>query len=248
MVVLVRALVLVLLAGCGRIGFDAPGGDEPGLDAASDVGTTDLMVGLRMWIPIESGATPLRDVIGGRDPTCTPCPATTSEARGVVLPLVTDCLEFVDAPELAAQEFSLALWFLYAGSSSGSVFGKAYDGANRPWNSWELWMRQSRSFEFKTTANNVYNASVVAPSIPRDEWHHAVAVMSAARKALYIDGQLISEEVSPAGPLVFDADPVRIGCDEDNGTLGQFFEGAVDDLRFYDRVLSPAEIGVLATP
>jgi hypothetical protein len=58
----------------------------------------------------------------------------------------------------------------------------------------------------------------------------------------YIDGVLIGSAPTPAGAGPYPAlDKYFLGY-----ALGTFWKGSVDDLRFYSRVLSAAEINTLA--
>ena len=82
-----------------------------------------------------------------------------------------------------------------------------------------------------------------------DMWHHVAAVMGQGADVteikLYVDGQLETNSTS-AGPqpvnTASDAD-VRIGVFLGND---RYFTGLIDDVRIYDRALSPTEIAVLA--
>ena len=73
--------------------------------------------------------------------------------------------------------------------------------------------------------------------IPIDlEWHHLAATYDGATAAWYGDGQLIgSEEVT-----VNTRDYVLMGKRSDNSN---FFPGAIDDVRVYNKVLTAEEIG-----
>jgi hypothetical protein len=74
-------------------------------------------------------------------------------------------------------------------------------------------------------------------------WHHVVAIKSADRLVLYVDGRRVAETAT------FDADdypldnsaPLRVG----NGMNGRW-NGRLDDVRIYQRRLNAAEIEALA--
>jgi LmbE family N-acetylglucosaminyl deacetylase len=94
-----------------------------------------------------------------------------------------------------------------------------------------------------------FSSSNIMP--PRGEWHHFAYVFRNApvsRVDHYVNGSLASSASSanaglnPATSVGF-----AIGClGLPNG--GQFFRGRLDDLRVYDRELSPAEIAALIPP
>lgn len=249
-----RALLpILLLAACGRVSFHpidrslVDGGGSNGDGGNID---TDVMLanGLRLWMTFD-GAAPI-DSISQQVAACSSCGMLTTGPRDGARQFssaASDCLTLWDDPNLTTPDFTLALWIYFTGPSSTSVFGKAQDGAGSPWNSWELWIRTNNlQVEFQTSANNTYNEDVIV-AFQRDVWVHVAATFTATSKALYFDGVEVGRE-DPTDPLVFGTDPVRIGCDIDSGTAGQYFEGALDDVRYYDRVLSPAEIQALAAP
>ena len=83
------------------------------------------------------------------------------------------------------------------------------------------------------------------------EWHHGVLVVTEGANLrvpstrLYVDGveDTVFSGSDNAYNLTADAD-VCIGCRADNKS--RFFPGSIDDVRIYERVLSPEEIAWLA--
>jgi hypothetical protein len=70
-------------------------------------------------------------------------------------------------------------------------------------------------------------------------WYHAVAVYEAGTHRLYLDGEQCDEVAHPL--TVHREQPMHIGR---KGTAEPyfFFRGAIDDVRIYDRALSPQEV------
>ena len=82
-------------------------------------------------------------------------------------------------------------------------------------------------------------------SINDGNWHHVAATWNLTRGAtqLYVDGILDTSGMAPSG--VRSAPPdIQIGHDP----TGAYFNGAIDDVRLFRRVLSGAEITALARP
>jgi len=89
--------------------------------------------------------------------------------------------------------------------------------------------------------------------ITDDEWHHVAAVIgegvTIAEVKLYLDGQDDTRANTDADPNVFDIVAnldVAIGRRSTNGD--RYFNGLLDEVRLYNRVLSPAEVARLMDP
>lgn len=87
---------------------------------------------------------------------------------------------------------------------------------------------------------------------PSGEWQNLTIVFNqaAGRMKVYVDG-FESGSVTPPATLLFNADPISIGARTPNITSLDYtlnFQGLIDDVRIYDRDISPNEIAMLATP
>ena len=96
------------------------------------------------------------------------------------------------------------------------------------------------------TGGNIAGTTVIND----DQWHHVAAVFSDDGSAnvedvkLYVDGfRETVGFVNPAPLQTLASDNVTIG----RSASGQYFEGLIDDVRIYDRVLTSSEIHELAT-
>ena len=78
-------------------------------------------------------------------------------------------------------------------------------------------------------------------NINDNQWHHIVAMYDGAQMRLYVDGKLDASQTA-SGSLNVSGSNVYIG-----GSPSQSFNGLIDDVRIYDRVLSDHEIDVLYT-
>ncbi|CAB1063807.1 hypothetical protein D1BOALGB6SA_8591, partial [Olavius sp. associated proteobacterium Delta 1] len=83
-----------------------------------------------------------------------------------------------------------------------------------------------------------------AGELPLNSWHHAVTTYSSADQTLkmYLDGRLDSVQTGIPSPSITTTDNLFIGRDSLNTTEGYFFQGALDDIRIYNRALSESEI------
>ncbi len=79
-------------------------------------------------------------------------------------------------------------------------------------------------------------------SLTDSVWHHVVVTRrDTDRVALYVDGELDGDGNSGTGPVL--AVPIVQFCG--NPMEGHYFSGKLDDVRFFNRVLSPEEARAL---
>lgn len=77
-------------------------------------------------------------------------------------------------------------------------------------------------------------------------WHHYAGRFDGTTAELFIDGELAASIDVPEGGYGEDGQNAFIAGELDNGTLTARYTGAMDDLRFYRRVLTDDEIQMLA--
>lgn len=112
---------------------------------------------------------------------------------------------------------------------------------------WTMAQYQGRLFCSTLPSGRVYSLEA-GPSTTYDQelapgWHHVAAVKQAGKLRLFVDGQAVAES-SPFDPANFDLtadEPLMIGAG-----AGDYFNGAMSDVRLYRRALDAAEIQRLA--
>jgi glucose/arabinose dehydrogenase/PKD repeat protein len=81
--------------------------------------------------------------------------------------------------------------------------------------------------------------------LPFDEWTHLAITFDGAQVRTYVNGNLVNTQALSA-TITARGNPMHIGAD---ASVAQFHRGMLDDLRIYDRVLTPAQIQHdMATP
>jgi len=126
----------------------------------------------------------------------------------------------------------------YAGNAALHILGDSTGGA---WIGFGVHGGKVRYLQYASPWQNVDSVK----SVNDGSWHHVVASHSSVTNSVnvYVDGVL-----DATGTITLDATYSaldRIGC----GTYNlDFFDGALDDVRIYNRVLSEAEVALLATP
>jgi Concanavalin A-like lectin/glucanases superfamily len=88
------------------------------------------------------------------------------------------------------------------------------------------------------TFNGVIRQAFGADPVPVDRWTAVALTYDGAALRLYVNGRQVSSQAA-AGPIQAPANPLWIGG---NRPYGEHFDGLIDDVRVYDRVLGPAEI------
>lgn len=76
------------------------------------------------------------------------------------------------------------------------------------------------------------------------EWQHVAGTYDGVTQRLYLNGIEVGTKAR-TGDISEHATPVRLGV---NGALGEQLDGRLEDMRVYNRVLSPCEIVLLADP
>ncbi len=88
-------------------------------------------------------------------------------------------------------------------------------------------------------------AATSASTIPANMWTHLAATYSGSTLSIYVNGALAGS-TAVSGSLTSSTGGLRIGG---NAVWGEYFTGLIDEVRIYDRPLTPAEIQTdMATP
>lgn len=155
------------------------------------------------------------------------------------------CVDLGVDPKLQPPTMTVTAWINIAAlplmGASGYIVGQA---ANADVAGWRIGARYTNAVGFElTTGGMSYLIDTPAPAL--GTWHHvAMAYKSADSIEIFVDG--VSTKAQSALPAItFVAVSVRIGCRSDDAN---YFDGMIDEVRMYDRVLTQAEITALAAP
>ena len=157
---------------------------------------------------------------------------------------IDDLVLFPTFPDdlITDGDFSISYWFDVPVDLFQSVVGKRQSCNNH------------RFFEIRTNTsggmgleiNGGLGSNFVSTASSTGGWHHATLTRSGNVLLSYLNGEMIDQV---ANPSVFDVSNTATlamsdsPCIECDGT--RMLQGLVDDLRIYNRVLTPAEIGSL---
>ncbi len=242
-----RMTTLALIAGCGRIEFDAQTrGDADVADVATDTTTEDGLAGdpaLALYIPFEGSFADASSHAAAVQ--CAFCPTYAPGRVGLgAVYSGTTCLQLAGgAPRFQAPQFTIAAWIRADVANGQTVLSKTYDSMSSVLNSWEIWMDSAPTLVV-TTTDGAGNLDLAGGTLTVGTWEHVAATYDGTSKRMYRNGTEVAAEV--IAPTVYDGSLLMFGCDRDAGVNVSHFVGMLDELRVYERALSAVELAALA--
>jgi hypothetical protein len=83
------------------------------------------------------------------------------------------------------------------------------------------------------------NRSAESDAVPLNQWTHIAGTYDGTALRLYINGVQVAINTLASGSITTSTQPLRFGG---NSIWGEFFQGLIDEIRIYNRALTPAEI------
>jgi hypothetical protein len=238
-------LLLLLIAGCGRVGFDALGDASPPYgDVPPPYEPGRFPAGLVAWWPLDDdpsgGST--RDVSGNEHlARCTRCPSRVVGHSGGAFDFDEASTHLFRVADDGAfrltSGFTVMNWVFARRRFPFASFSKA--AGTFSGDSWEIGTLDTLTHSYNTGDPPALDAST---QIPLNTWIHVAGTWDpSGMKRLVIDGQTVATWTGRTNE--FDAHDVLIGGEED-ATQGMLtlHEGLLDDVQVYARALSDAEI------
>jgi len=145
------------------------------------------------------------------------------------------------ADDINRSENTIAMWFKYA-SPGGCLYAQ--------WHRHTIVCRDGKAGARVCVGSEDGGVSKCfslssAQSVQANTWHHvALTVKAGAKGVLYVDGAKVAEQAAATG-LAFYQENFYLGSMKDFGAR-QYFKGALDEVRIYNRALSESEIQSLA--
>ena len=182
----------------------------------------------------------------GHTGICVPpaCPSfITTGVKGGAYRFDPALNQFIVVPDSNAfrGNFTIMAW-MYSDNTTKQIAVMSKPFGTGTGNSWQLENMDDDKVSF--SGGSVH--SLESPNaVPQMTWTHVAGTWDGTTKRLYINGVLVA---STASNISFDTHNVYLGADENNGNLALPFDGELDDLRIYNRVLPAQELLMLAQP
>jgi hypothetical protein len=157
-----------------------------------------------------------------------------------------DYVRVADSPSLDTTDaLTVSAWVLKSGNQPGWVALVTREKGAGGSEHYYLGFSNNRFRWFVNTTNG-YSQWDIGPQASNSEWTHVTGTYDGSDVRLYIDGAEVFS-VSQSGVFSSDTTPVLIGGATNNGEVSyiEFFHGIIDEVRIYDRALSPAEVSAL---
>lgn len=216
---------------------DAPPRDaaaDASIDAPIDAAQTPagLVMHLRMDDPPGDG---VLDSAGMHAAACMSCPSLVAGHDGMAYEFSNDLVAVADAIDLRpGTGFTVAAWIrTNMIASEGVIVAKTFQNSNATY--WVSATTPMRSFFY--TPNN----SASGPNnLTNGAWHHLAMTWDGSDVRGYVNASQVASYGAPMLPS--DNGPLQIGGFRD----GERFNGAIDDVMFFNRALTAAEVAQLA--
>jgi cell division septation protein DedD len=212
-----------------------------GATSAAVFGTSTGLVGY--W-PLDGTGSVATDAVGGNDAAIRGTPQ--QGVPGVFDSAAYDFaggdgnyLAVADAGALRPPRLSVGGWFRTGSAATQQTLlqkGDALFGAS----GYSLEVQTDRSLRAHVAVDSgVARVNPWGVPTTAGTWHHILLTWDGSSLVLYLDGTEISRDDSQSGDVVHSDRPLFVGRGDNGYTTYYGMEGRIDDLRLYDRALSP---------
>jgi len=237
-------------------GSDGPGGDTTTDASDSGSGSTGEPVDpdLLLWLQFDEASGVYQDSSQfGLDGTCDPdtCPEVVPGAFGEALRV--DGSQYAIWPhashfeDLSEMTFSAWVRLDAPPTSTGFIAGKPEGtGIYDSFELFFLWFSAEGHAVLRyAVSDGMAHPAEIAPPYPIGEWFNVAGTWDGQTCTLFVEG--VARDSEPCPGYAWSDHFVYVGCDSNNGEISSCFDGSVDDVRLYSRVLSEEEMLSLGT-
>jgi uncharacterized repeat protein (TIGR01451 family) len=152
-------------------------------------------------------------------------------------------ISVADSPTLDTRTFTIGGWFNVAQApASGSEYYLAskYDGN---YHGWILRLNSSLVPTLSILSSPSSNTNAVSSqALSPNTWYYLSATFDGTTATLYIDGTAVGSATLPDG---YTASTTPLVLGSASWANGGYFNGAINEFSYFNRVLTPAELGSL---
>jgi len=159
--------------------------------------------------------------------------------------------DFIEMPfstqfNTGLSSFSVSLWFYKSSSSMVNYTGLINQATKGIHTGWQLCVFND-GLIYQSAKNSSFYVDPITPSISNYLWHHLVFVVDRSNNVIsfYLDGILFITENNTNISVNIDNGSNLIFGREREANTNMYYNGSMDDLRFYKKVLAPNEISSL---
>jgi hypothetical protein len=155
---------------------------------------------------------------------------------------IAACVEIPDAPILRPTSLTLEAWVAFDVTSGLQVIFAKPVGSGTS-DSYILWLASGLINGAVGTAASTIQINAAFTPEPQS-WYHVAYTFdqNAQQHSLYVDGIQVAIDNTGAITIGYDAQPLLLGRDTENGVPSYFLKGRIYEASIYDRALSGAEI------
>lgn len=162
------------------------------------------------------------------------------------------------SPAYDTDEMTVSFWIRKTNDTIRDTPFNAFDLEGLVWKSFDTRVERTFSISMRgrtapfeiygSTGTDETGITTVATDyvVEPGRWYHVALVLTPSSISISLDGAL-SETAPTEAPFPLDDAPITIGSASADSFPARFLVGQVDELRVYDRALSPEEILVLAS-
>ena len=227
--------------------------NETGWSIERSCMTPDLDDPLARWMLDDGNGNVARDIVGGYDGTLYGNP------QWVVGKIGTGALEFDGVEDCVRttytggpSAYTISLWYnlnetIDTSTFSGQRVLVSKTRVGRSATKWKVGFRTTNGLEFlNETGVGEYARVAYKPAVFNSgEWHHAAVTGTTSQGEIYFDGDLKNTASGNFAAVVWEDPNVFDIARPCHGDSQDFFNGKIDDVRIYDRVLGDAEVAQL---
>lgn len=147
----------------------------------------------------------------------------------------------------ALQDFSFSTWYK---ATDGDSFDVIAHGGLASVGGWSVYLMNGTTVVFETLETGVGSRVISKSSVALNQFHHIAGSYDAdlGVLSLYVNGSKISTSATSTAQLEQTTDNAfTVGKRDMSGFDSFYFEGVIDEMVLYSRVLTDAEVTALAT-